>query len=49
MLLCFVILLKFEICIKKYKIFKAIPKNLKKILRKFNEWILSKIVKFWTV
>ena len=44
MLMCFVKLLKFEICLN-FKIFKTIPKHLKKIIRKFNEWILSKIVK----
>ena len=45
MLLCFVKIIKVWNLFKDYKIFKTIPKNLKNILAKFNEWILSKIVK----
>ena len=37
MLLCFVKLLNFEICLKIIKFFKTILKNLKKILRKLNK------------
>ena len=42
MLLCFVKIIKVQ---NLFKNFKTIPKNLKKILTKFNEWFLSKIVK----
>ena len=41
MLLCFIKLLKFEICLKIRKILKQFQNFFKKV----NEWILSKIVK----
>ena len=46
MLLCFVKIIKVRNLFKNEKIFKTIPKILKKILRKFNELNLSKIVMF---